>query len=351
MQRETGPLHPAAAVALAAPCLWPTDIRAVIEGERFDPPPWNVVLGPVCDRGAPSGLVMQGAHTIAQWGPVDRPEMAFSVAKSYLGILVAAALDRGLISDLAQPVGALIDDPAFASARNCKVTWRQLLDQTSEWGGVLFGIPDTVDRDRQLAPTEGKDRMDRGTPLQEPGTYWDYNDIRVNALCLAVTRLFGQSLAETMATIHPAFDASTGFLWRGYGDQSTIQINDRAVEVAVGGGHWGGGVVAGVTHHLTLGRLVLHNGRDGAHRCIGEAALRDVLRPCPLQPVYGGLWWFNGEGRLYPEASAASLFAMGVGSTVIWVEPERDSVAVARWIRPEAVGPWIAAIRRSQQEG
>ncbi|NEX48816.1 serine hydrolase [Rhodobacter sp. ETT8] len=285
----------------------------------------------------------------ANWpagGDVARADMAFSVAKSYLGIVAAHALDRGLIAGLDQPVAASIDDAAFASAHNRQVTWRQLLDQTSEWEGDLFDIPHTVDRDRQLAPTESRDRFDRGTPLQAPGTYWDYNDVRVNALCLALTRLFGQSLADTMAAIHPAFDASTGFRWHGYGTRSTIALDGREVEVAVGGGHWGGGVVASVTHHLTLGRLVLGSGADGARRCISAVALDAVLQPCALQPVYGGLWWFNRGGALHPGASSEAVFAMGVGTTLIWVDPVLDLVAVARWIKPEAINPWIAAIRQ-----
>jgi CubicO group peptidase (beta-lactamase class C family) len=345
MARDAGDCHPAAAVALAAPCPWPHDIRAVIEGETFDPPPWNVVIGPVCDRGGPSGLVLRGDREIARWGDVDRPDMAFSVAKSYLGLLVAVALDRGLIGALDEPVAQRIDDPAFASTRNRAVTWRQLLDQTSEWGGDLFGVPYTADRDRQLAPNENGDRLDRGTPLQEPGTYWDYNDIRVNALCLAITRLFGRRLADTLAEVHPAFAAETGFLWRGYGARSEIAIGGARVEVAVGGGHWGGGVVATIAHHLTLGRIVRGNGADGDRRCVGAAALREVLRPCPLQPIYGGLWWLNGDGALYQEAPPDSVFAMGIGTTVIWIAPSLDVVAVARWIRPEAIGAWIAAIR------
>lgn len=344
---DLGDIHPAARVALAAPCPWPSDIRAVIEGQTFDPPPWNVVFGPVCERGGPSGLIVQGGREIARWGDIDRPEMAFSVSKSYLGMLVAVALDRGLIADLSERVAARIEDPAFASPRNKQVTWRQLLDQTSEWGGELFGIPHTVDRDRQLAPTENGDRMDRETPLQDPGTYWDYNDVRVNALCLALTRLFGHALADVMATLHPAFAPETGFRWRGYDAQSTIAVDGRDVEVAVGGGHWGGGVFATVAHHLMLGRLVLHSGVEGGRARIGDAALREVLQPCALQPVYGGLWWFNSAGALYSNASPQSLFALGVGTTVIWVEPEHDLVAVARWIQPEAINPLISAVRQS----
>ena len=210
--------------------------------------------------------------------------MAFSVAKSYVGLLAAAALDRGLLSDFAEPVAQRVDDPHFAGPRNGEVTWRQLLDQTSEWGGTLFGLPYTADRDRQLAPTDDPARLNRNTPLQPPGTYWDYNDIRVNALCLALTRLFGCPLGEALADLHPAFGADTGFAWHGYGARSTVDLDGRAVEVAVGGGHWGGGVVAALPHHLALGRIVLGRGVLGARRVVSAEALARLLVPCPIQP-------------------------------------------------------------------
>lgn len=332
------------AAALARPCRWPADIAAVIEGETFDPPPFNVVIGPVFPRGEPAGTVVAGGSVLARWGDCARADMAFSVAKSYVGLLAAAALDRGLLSDFAEPVSARIEDPAFASPRNRTVTWRQLLDQTSEWEGTLFGLPHTVDRDRQLAPTDDPARFNRATPLGPPGTYWDYNDIRVNALCLALTRLYGCPLGEALASLHPAFGTDTGFRWHGYGARSTIDLAGRAVEVAVGGGHWGGGVVAAVPHHLALGGVVLGRGVLAGRRVVSAEALDALLTPCPLQPVYGGLWWLNGANRLFREAPADSVFAMGIGSTVVWVAPSLGVVAVIRWVEAEGVGDVLAAI-------
>ena len=46
-----------------------------------------------------------------------------------------------------------------------------LLQQTSEWEGSLWEKPDTADRRR------GVDRE-----LENPGTFWEYNDVRVNLL-------------------------------------------------------------------------------------------------------------------------------------------------------------------------
>jgi CubicO group peptidase (beta-lactamase class C family) len=271
--------------------------------------------------------------------------MAFSVTKSYLGLLAAAALDRGLIDDLEAPVSARVEDPAFASGRNRRATWRQLLDQTSEWGGTLFGIPHTVDRDRQLAPTDDPARFDRGTPLRAPGTYWDYNDIRVNALALALTRLFGRALPEVLAGLHPAFADRDGWRWDGYGAASRIALaSGGEAEVVVGGGHWGGGFSGRVDHHLALGEIVLGRGACRGHRAVSAEALDALLRPCPLQPVYGGLWWLNTDRRLYPRLPGDDVFAMGVGATVVWVCPSRDVVAVLRWMVPDAVEDALVTI-------
>lgn len=330
--------------ALAAATDWPTDLGAVIEGGKFDPAPWNILLGPVRPRGAPAGAVVAGGRRLLDWGPTDCADMAFSVTKSYIGFLAALALDRGLIEDLNTPVSASVKDPVFASDRNASVTWRQLLDQTSEWEGSIFGIPDSVDRDRQLAPTDDPARFDRATPLQAPGSYWDYNDARVNVLCLALTRLFGCALPEVLAKAHPAFADRKSWAWDGFGAASSIDLGGRPVEVVVGGGHWGGGLVATLDHHLALGVTVRDGGKWNGQRVISSEALAALLTPCRLQPVYGGLWWFNDERRLFPSAPADSLFAMGVGATVLWLSPGLDMVACLRWIHPDAVDDVLCAI-------
>lgn len=333
----------AIAVAAANPSPWPIDIRAVIEGGTFDPPPWNVVFGRVRDRGEPSGAIIVGGRTVAAWGDAARVDMAFSVTKSYIGLLAAVALHRGLVASFDEPVSRRIDHPAFAGKRNAAVTWRQLLDQTSEWQGTLFGLPDTVDRDRQLAPTDDPARFDRGTPLSPPGTYWDYNDARVNVLCLALTLLYERSLADVLADLDPLFGPETG-VWEGWGARTTLPVAGRPVEVVVGGGHWGGGLSGSVDRHAALGLLVLGRGCLDGRRVVSAEALDALMTPCPIQPVYGGLWWLNGGRRLQPAASERAVFAYGVGKTAIWVEPAHDLVAVVRWITPEGFSAFVAAV-------
>jgi hypothetical protein len=55
-------------------------LAATLAGE-----PWPHVMGPLLDRGAPSGLVLVGGEEVARWGDPGRREMVFSIAKSALG--------------------------------------------------------------------------------------------------------------------------------------------------------------------------------------------------------------------------------------------------------------------------
>ena len=323
---------------------WAHDLRAVIEVGTFDPPPWNIVLGPTKPRGGPSGLIIRGDRIAAAWGDLARPDMIFSVTKSYVAAVAGLALDRGLIGGPDEAVARGVDHPAFASTRNRRVTWRQLLQHTSEWEGTLWSIPDRVDRNRQLSPDEDGSRFDTPHDLAEPGTYWDYNDIRVNALCLALTCLFRRPLG---AVLHDDLfePMGVGRLWKWWGLKGgAVEIDGRRSPVVVGGGHWGGGLVTTARHDAAFGLLVKGNGLWRGQRLLSHEAITLMRSPCPLNPLYGGLWWLNTERRLYPAAPETSLFALGVGLNAIWVDTDLDLVLVARWIDEAAFGELVRLV-------
>ena len=134
---------------------WPRDLRAHIEAGFFEPPPHNEILGPIRPRGAPNGLILRGGAVVASWGDTRQVDFTFSVAKSYLSLLAGIAVADGLVRELDEPVGATVTDGGFDGPHNGAITWRHLLQQTSEWEGTLFGKSDIVDRNRNLA-VEGK---------------------------------------------------------------------------------------------------------------------------------------------------------------------------------------------------
>src|SRR5262249_15558007 len=156
-----------------------------------------------------------------------RVDMTFSVAKSYLSLIVGLAFDRGLLPDLDEKVARHIDDPAFAPPRHDRITWRHLLQQTSEWEGTLFGKPDMIDRNRDLAAA-GQGAL-KGTfrPLREPGGYWEYNDVRVNLLAYALLLLWRRPLPEVFRSeLTDLIGASATWEWHGY-RTSEVTIDGR----------------------------------------------------------------------------------------------------------------------------
>ena len=166
-------------------------LRALTEKRAFaEPPPWGDIIGPTRPREDPHGLILRGGRIAAQWGPVERCDITFSVAKSLLSICAGLLHDDGLIPDFDAPVRDLVDDGGFELPHNHRITWRHLLQQTSEWEGELWGKPDVIDRNRDLAKdpaenlTKGEERE-----LSAPGSFWEYNDVRVNRLSLALLRV------------------------------------------------------------------------------------------------------------------------------------------------------------------
>src|SRR5205823_4448079 len=109
--------------------------RGVFVGVADEPERAGGVLGPIRPRGGPSGLIVRGGRLIAEWGESERVEMSFSIAKSYLAALAGVAVARGLIRGIDDPVCDYAIDDAFDSPQNQPITWRQLLQQTSELVG------------------------------------------------------------------------------------------------------------------------------------------------------------------------------------------------------------------------
>lgn len=332
----------AAAFAQSHETKWPRDLRAHLESGIFEPPPDNAILGPTTPRGAPNGLILHRGTRVASWGDTEQVDMTFSVAKSYLSLLAGLAVADHLIPDLDAPVA---EGPEFASPHNARITWRHLLQQTSEWEGTLFGKADRIDRYRSLA-TEfaGRSASKKGDPrpLQTPGTYWEYNDIRVNLLSLALLRRFRRPLPEIFAErLLTPIGGSQDWRWEGY-TTSNVEIDGQTIQSVSGGGHWGGGVCIHANDQALIGQLMLNDGLWHGTRILPQGWVTLSTTPCAIKPDYGLLWWLNPNGAYQSNASPASYFAIGAGGNVTWIDPTHDLVAVLRWIDMAALNDFIA---------
>ena len=222
-------------------------------------------------------------HGTLSVSDVDRADMTFSVAKTYLAFLAGVAQQQGLLPDPDEPVVARLPGIGFDTAHNRTITWTHLLTQVSEWEGNCLGLEDTVDRYRQVAhdpkPVTGVKGSAR--PLQPPGTYWEYNDVRINQLSLALLHLFGRALPQVFREhLLDPLGCSQDIEWVGY-DTSWVDLPPRdgrpaqRVQSVPGGSHWGGGVAISARDQARLGQLMLDRGAvqqgTGTQQLIPEA--------------------------------------------------------------------------------
>ncbi len=336
---DTGPI---AAYALAHESPWPRDIRAHIEAGYFEPPPHNAILGPVAARGGPNGLVLREGRVVARWGDTRQVDMTFSVAKSYLALLAGLAVMDGLLPNLDARVAETVRDGGFDGPQNGAITWRMLLQNTSEWEGSLFGKSDEIDRGRNLN-VEGQGN--KGVrPLRSPGTYWEYNDVRVNRLSLSLMRLFGRPLPEVFRErIMNPIGASAEWRWHGY-ETSWVEIGGTRMQSVSGGGHWGGGVFIHAEDQARIGQLVLQDGVWQGRRLLPEGWIAQCTTPCALNPQYGYLFWLNTNHGKFSSASADGYWFSGAGGNTTWMDPSRGLVLVSRWLDPARLNGLLALL-------
>ena len=303
---------------------------------KTDPAPWNRLYGPVHDRGGVSGVIIHRGKELARFGEPDRADLTFSVAKTYLALLAGVAHAQGLLPDVHELVGARLRGIGFEDAHNARLTWHHLLQQTSEWTGECFGIPDQVDHYRQLdfaPPTGGTKGAKR--PLNAPGTYWEYNDVRINQLSLALLHLFKRPLPEVFDEfIAKPCGLSSDWAWRGY-EHAWVAIDGRKMQSVPGGTHWGGGVSISAADQALVGQMLLNRGSSAGRQVLPASWIDAMRRPCPIAPFYGYLVWLNDNRRIFPSVPATSYFALGAGGNYTFIQPESELVVVVRWLDDE----------------
>jgi CubicO group peptidase (beta-lactamase class C family) len=339
--------------AVSAECHWPKsmympDGQFVMTHDSGETAPDNEVLGPVTPRGGAAGIVFRGGKQLAAWGDVDRPDMTFSVAKSYLALLAGLALGDGLIKSLDDRAGDYALDDGFESDQNRDITWRHLLTQTSEWSGSVFGKEDRIDHNRVVGLAVADAPKGTRRAMKKPGTFYEYNDVRVNRLSRSLLQVFKEPLPDVLKRrIMDPIGGSSTWRWDGYRN-SYDTIDGRRMLSVPGGGHWGGGIVISARDLALMGRLVAGGGAWEGRQILPEGWTDELVKPCPVAPFYGLLWWLNTDRRQFAAASERSYFALGWGSHIVWIDPDHDLVTVLRWIdrrkAPEFVERLLGAL-------
>lgn len=343
--------------AIASEATAPRDLK-LNHYRGFGREPFGDPVGPLKDRGEQTGIIIKNGYIIAEWGDPYRIDIVNSVTKSFLSSVVGLAYDRGLIINLDDkvhtyvppiliynplPVGNKADefekksdlfDP-FNTPHNRTITWRQMLQQNSDWEGTLWGKPDWADR-------PGKEYKEWLTTRNQPGTVYEYNDTRVNALALATLNVWRKPLPDVLKeNIMDPIGASNTWRWYGY-ENSWIVLDGKVVQSVSGGGHWGGGMYLHAYDMARFGYLTLRNGKWKDRQIVSEQWNRWSQTPSTPQPTYGFMNWFlNTDKKYLPSAPEKAYAHIGNGTNLIYVDPENDIVAVVRWIEDSQMSEFI----------
>lgn len=302
------------------------------------------IIGPMKERGAPAGLVIKNGYIVAQWGDVNRVDMTFSVTKSYLSAIAGLAIDYGLIKNVTDRVNQYVWDNYFEGEHNSKVSWEHLLTQSSDWSGSLFGLHDWADR----PPKEGSLDDWKNRKLVEPGTVYEYNDVRVNLLAYSLLQVWRKPLPMVLKEkIMDPIGASATWRWFGY-ENSYVNMDGLMMQSVSGGGHHGGGIFINTLDHARFGLLFSRNGKWKNQQLISEKWVNAIQQPSTANKNYGYLWWLNTEQR-WKEISTKIYSADGFGGNYIVIDKEHDLVVVARWMDDSKIGEVLKLIIKSME--
>jgi CubicO group peptidase (beta-lactamase class C family) len=318
------------------------DLRlAIIEAYAHEP--YHEIIGPTKKRGGPAGMIIRNGYVVAQWGDVERVDMTFSVTKSFLSTVAGLAVDRKLIGSIDEPVNKYVWDQTFEGSHNSKITWRHLLDQSSDWSGELFGMHDWADR----PPREGDVNTWSRRMLNEPGKVYKYNDVRVNVLAYSLLHVWRKPLPAVLKE-HVMDPIGSSPTWRWYGyNPAWVNMDGVMIQSVSGGGHSGGGLFISTTDMARFGYLFLRKGSWNGKQLVSENWIKSVYQSSSANESYGLLWWINKGSSRWAGVSESVYYAAGFGGNYIVVDRENDLVVVTRWLEPAQIGEFMQRVTQS----
>jgi CubicO group peptidase (beta-lactamase class C family) len=285
------------------------------------------------ERAATNALVIRHGYIVAEFGDTLRPDPTYSVAKSMLSTVAGLAFDRHLIRSLDDPIASLVKDGGYDSLHNRTITWRNHLQQESEWEGEMWG------KNANFIGTEafGRGEM-KPRAIEAPGSHYEYNDVRINRFSLSLLRVLRKPIPDVFRDdVMNPIGASTTWKWVPYAN-AYVDVDGTRVASVSGGTRWGGGVWISSYDMARFGLLWLRNGRWGDRQIVSTEYVKMATTASAHGPDYGFLWWLNTTGKEWPGSPTTSFEARGSGGNIIHVDREHDLLVVWRWSSQSAQG-------------
>ena len=317
--------------------------QAILKG--FEREPFHKIMGPVKRRGGPAGMILKNGYKIAEWGDVQRVDMTFSVTKSFLSTTALIALQENIIRNFNDTVSRYVWDSTFNGPHNSQITWKHLLQQNSDWSGELWESHDWADR----PSASGNIDSWKSRKLNEPGTFFKYNDVRVNVLAYSLLQVFRKPLPTVLKEhIMDPIGASHSWRWFGY-DNSWTTIDGYTMQSVSGGGHSGGGMFINTEDMARFGLLFMNNGVWNDKKLLEKDLIKQAVIPSTTNTNYGYMWWLNAKGDRHMEGLDKDLFyAAGFGGNFIIIDQKQKLVIVTRWLEPSKLEEFLNLIYKNQ---
>jgi CubicO group peptidase (beta-lactamase class C family) len=263
-------------------------------------------------------IVMQGERLLGEWYASGKDSIGalYSCTKSVLSVLIGIAVDKGIISDVEQPITTFLKHPIEISEALSQITIKHLLTMTPGFEWPDFDKPYKTFK---AAPDPVAYVFDQPL-ISEPGAAFAYNSGGSHLLSAILTEAAGMS-ALSFAKEH---------LFEPLGFQSARWMERTGVNEGGTGLYLTGRDLA------RIGALYAQKGRFGDKQLVSAAWVdestalhhKGLLQYEP--PIYGGYgyhWWHSPESH---NGLCDCYFAFGHGGQYLLIVPEYELVIVIR---------------------
>ena len=141
---------------------------------------FGTVLGPLPkQRAATNGIILRHGYIVAEFGDTQTNDPVYSVAKSFLSTVAASPLTRA-DQECQRSRRQLHPRWRLRLAAQRPITWKNHLQQESEWEGNMWGKNADFVGARSSATASANRARSR-----TPGAFYEYNDVRINRFSLS----------------------------------------------------------------------------------------------------------------------------------------------------------------------
>ncbi|WMJ75607.1 serine hydrolase [Cytophagaceae bacterium ABcell3] len=243
---------------------------------------------------------------------------SFSMAKTFVGMLVGIALHEGKIKSLDQPIGDFLEN--YKGGEKDKITIRHLLTMSSglEWDEAYaspFSTTTEAYYGTDLQRTVGQLEVE-----EEPGVYFNYKSSDTQLLAFVLQNAVGMPISQYLEEKiwHP-IGAEHAAKWsldgEGGVEKAYCCINSNARDFA------------------RIGKLYLNYGRWNNERLVDSAYVAQSISPADLydphnhgEPInfYGYKWWLIPDYKKLGNV----FYARGILGQYIINVPSKDLIIV-----------------------